>query len=939
MIIPIITTIMPYFTWDHIIVYLFLLVTLLVGWYVGRKNKTIDEYALGGRSFSVSVLIMTFVATMLGGATTIGLSSRVFSDGIIMFVAASGYIIPYLFMAQFMAPRMDYFEGCLTIGDMMGQLYGERSRIATGIIGFVSSVFFVATQSLSLGIILESLLGMNRNVGIAIGGITVVAYSAFGGIKSVAFTDVIQFAVLIVMIPLIAITAVNDVGGFKELFNKVPAEKLLVFGHEKFTDYLWIFLIWGGVFPSIAASPPVVQRMLMARDKKQVASMFRIGIFTTFGFEFMVMLIGLAAFASYPEISASNALPQVVNELLPIGVKGFAVAGLLAVVMSTADSRLNSVGLLMSHDVIKPICDKRRIVINELKLVKYVTFIIGIAGMFLAALSVDVIKLAFYGWGILGLTLTIPFIAGVLGLKPDAYSFFISLATTLLTFTGILIALPTQQNLAIGWGIVANAISFFGVNFIQNGGFKRVKREEDEQPPWRIDWRNVRKNFSQALPIPKNIFNYSKQKIAKQGSRQHVLAVFCFLSYILPYLVWLPTQSGHTTTFLVLRFIGGFLCVLLLAKDYWPTWLKPFFPLCWHISLLYCLPLIATMAYLFMGGAVAWFVNIALSTFLLALLVDWLTFALVSVIGMVLGVASYVLIVYGFSLELNHLRETSAIYLVIYACAATAFIAITLTREKEKTIETEKQIIQLYAANIAHDLDNTIGGIQLFSSGLASFLKYAPIKEQINEEGKKQYILPACVYEFVENLPKELRQESERGYRVIKMMLEAVKRGSMIDPQQLKEHSLKTCVADALLGYHIEEVQRKNITFSQADDFTVFADKHALWHVLYNLLKNAHRYAGYDCKLMLWLDAKKRHLHIKDDGEGIPRAQWSKIFEPFYSGSRMGSGIGLGLCKTIIERLGGRIYCRSKQGESSYTDFVIEFPYINEAKRVLGVSG
>ena len=160
-----------YFSLDHILVYLFLLVTLAVGWYVGRKNKTINDYALGGRKFSTSVLVMTFVATMLGGATTIGLSSRVFADGIIMFVAALGYIIPYLFMALFIAPKIVHFEGCLTIGDMVGQLYGERSRKVTAIVGTLYSIFVVATQSLALGIIFEALLGMKRNVGIALGGL------------------------------------------------------------------------------------------------------------------------------------------------------------------------------------------------------------------------------------------------------------------------------------------------------------------------------------------------------------------------------------------------------------------------------------------------------------------------------------------------------------------------------------------------------------------------------------------------------------------------------------------------------------------------------------------------------------------------------------------------------------------------------------------------
>ena len=169
-------------------------------------------------------------------------------------------------------------------------------------------------------------------------------------------------------------------------------------------------------------------------------------------------------------------------------------------------------------------------------------------------------------------------------------------------------------------------------------------------------------------------------------------------------------------------------------------------------------------------------------------------------------------------------------------------------------------------------------------------------------------------------------------------MLEAVKRGGMIDPRQLEETSLQECVANALQRYHMEEEQRKNITFKEGEDFRVLVEKKALWHVFYNLLKNAHRYAGYDCQLTLWLDVKNRRFHLQDDGEGIPRDKLSKIFEPFYTGSSIGSGIGLGMCKKIMEGLGGRIYCRSKQGEGSYAEFVMEFPRVEEAKKMLGVA-
>ena len=146
-------------------------------------------------------------------------------------------------MAKVVAPKMEPFEGCITLGDVMGRLYGEQSRRVTAIIGFLFSIRIAAAQSLALGYVFESLLGMKRNTGIAIGGLTVVTYSALGGIKSVVITDVIQFGVLIIMIPLIANIATNNEGGVSALLHQVPAEKWIVFKHEKFKEYLLMFFI------------------------------------------------------------------------------------------------------------------------------------------------------------------------------------------------------------------------------------------------------------------------------------------------------------------------------------------------------------------------------------------------------------------------------------------------------------------------------------------------------------------------------------------------------------------------------------------------------------------------------------------------------------------------------------------------------------------------
>ena len=123
-----------YFSLDHLLVYLFLAITLFIGWYVGKGIKDIDNYALGGRSYSTLVLTLTMLATLEGGAGTMGLSAGIFSDGIIVAAAILGCVLAFLLMALFIAPRMLYFEGCITMGEVVGELYGARSKVVAAII-------------------------------------------------------------------------------------------------------------------------------------------------------------------------------------------------------------------------------------------------------------------------------------------------------------------------------------------------------------------------------------------------------------------------------------------------------------------------------------------------------------------------------------------------------------------------------------------------------------------------------------------------------------------------------------------------------------------------------------------------------------------------------------------------------------------------------------
>ncbi|MCG8340108.1 MAG: hypothetical protein MI674_02380 [Cytophagales bacterium] len=260
---------MKYLSLDHCVVYIFLLLIAIVGWYVGRKNKDITEYAIANKMFGTLVLTITLLATYVGGARTVGQAANVFSDGIIIIGVAVGSFIPLLFVALVIAPKVDNLKGCITMGDVMGKFYGERGRITTGVIGTVYSLLIIGNQTVAMGHVSHTLLGMKVSTGMVISGVIMVFYAFYGGVKSVTITDVIQFAVLVFMIPLIAFAATDHVGGVGALMNKVPVEKFIIFGHEKFYYYLVGFIVWS-VFPVFALNPPMVQRVLMGQSKEGV---------------------------------------------------------------------------------------------------------------------------------------------------------------------------------------------------------------------------------------------------------------------------------------------------------------------------------------------------------------------------------------------------------------------------------------------------------------------------------------------------------------------------------------------------------------------------------------------------------------------------------------------------------------------------------------------
>ena len=470
---------MNYLSFDYLIVYVSLFVTLLIGLRAGRGIKDIQEYALANKMYGTIALILTFLATDVGGQGVINIAGEVGNTGIIMAIALLGAPIMFVLQGLFIIPNIVHFRGCITMGDVMGTLYGENSKIITGILGFFTTICIVGMELTVLGIVCESLIGIDHRWGIAVGGTLLAAYTAYGGIKSVTATDVFQFLVLILILPIITGTALKCAGGTKAVFLTIPSEKFQIVSHPNFSYYLTLFLSFS-VFQFNIIDPAPMQRFLMGKTKRQLQKQ----CFALAGFYVVLLaslsLIGLSGLVLYPTLEPTSVVTQIITDLLPTGVKGVAITGVFMAMVSTIDSYLHSAGLTLVHDVIKPACDKAKVNIDELCWVRYVTFVIGLMSISAAFLHADdLYGFIFTSFEFTGPLLVFPLLAGIVGLKPEKQAFYVASGMTIVAFLASRLFLPAaESHLTPLISVVTNGVLFFGMHFVRNNDFVFVNHGE-----------------------------------------------------------------------------------------------------------------------------------------------------------------------------------------------------------------------------------------------------------------------------------------------------------------------------------------------------------------------------------------------------------------------------------------------------------------------------
>jgi len=358
-------------------VYLLSLIGVGFAGRVAQKEKSLADFYLAGRGMGVFVLFLTLYATQYSGNTLIGFAGKAYRTGFSSLVTVlfmSSIIGAYLLYAPKLF-RLSKKYNFITIGDFIQHRYkSNRLTIAISILAIIALGNYILTNLKAIGFIVTATTGgvIPFAEGIILLSLIMVIYETLGGMRSVAWTDVIQGILLMLGVFLIFYTIQTQYGGLD------IAEKTLKKVRPDFYDALTIkeLMTWGRtmviVFFGISVYPHAIQRIYAAKNEHTLKRSFQIMVFmplVTTLFMVYVGIVGVSKFPGLDRAGSETVTLLLLNDLsqhVPwiSGLLILFISAAVAAVMSTVDSALLAVSSLATQDFyrrIRPNSSQRKL--------------------------------------------------------------------------------------------------------------------------------------------------------------------------------------------------------------------------------------------------------------------------------------------------------------------------------------------------------------------------------------------------------------------------------------------------------------------------------------------------------------------------------------------------------------------------------------------------
>ena len=348
-------------------VLLYLAVTIGIGLWAARRVHNAKDYVVAGRSLPLYMNTATVFATWFGAESVLSVSAEFNKGGLNAIIADPFGASACLVVVAVFFARAFYRMDLLTIGDFYRKRYGRTMEIATSVVIVLSYLGWTAAQLTALGLAFSALSGgaVPLQTGIVLSAAIVLAYTIWGGMWSVALTDLFQSVMIIVGITIIAFVVGDMAGGFGKVVGAAAeAGKFEFWPRGGAKEWLAFFTAWLTLAIGSVPQQDVFQRVTSARDEKTAVLGTLLGGAIYFCFAFVPIFIVAASLMVDPSLAGllkaedaretQRILPSFVLGHMSLWAQVLFFGALLSAVLSTASGAIIAPTSLTTENIIKP---------------------------------------------------------------------------------------------------------------------------------------------------------------------------------------------------------------------------------------------------------------------------------------------------------------------------------------------------------------------------------------------------------------------------------------------------------------------------------------------------------------------------------------------------------------------------------------------------------
>ncbi|MEO9967275.1 MAG: sodium:solute symporter [Reichenbachiella sp.] len=350
-----------------------------------HKNQNAKGYFLGGKNMGWFVIGASLFASNIGSEHLIGLAGTAANSGVAVaqFELLAGIVL--LLLGWVFVPFY-LRSGVYTMPEFLELRYSKNTRAYLSVISIVAYILTKISVTIAAGGIIFQAMGIDFWVGALIIVVVTGLYTTIGGLKAVIYTDMLQMFVLIAGSLLITVIGLNHLGGWNVLVAGMDASYFNLWKPISNPDFPWTGIIFGAPILGVwywCTDQFIVQRVLAARNIEQARKGSIFGGYLKMLPLLIFVIPGIIALAlsQRGELllnTPDDALPMLVKVLMPTGLKGLVLAGLLAALMSSLSSVFNSCSTIFTLDIYKKIkpesTEKHLVMVGRIATVGLVVF-------------------------------------------------------------------------------------------------------------------------------------------------------------------------------------------------------------------------------------------------------------------------------------------------------------------------------------------------------------------------------------------------------------------------------------------------------------------------------------------------------------------------------------------------------------------------------------